>query len=56
MRELVAQYHLSRRSEAEAIIARCEHIIFSTGPSDTQDLQELVRHSLALIDEAAGES
>ena len=56
MRELVAQYHLSRRSEAEAIIVRCEHIIFSTGPSDTQDLQELVQHSLALIDEAAGES
>ena len=56
MRELVARDHLVRRGEVEAVIARCEHIIFSTGPSDTHDLHELVRQSLALVDEAAGES
>jgi hypothetical protein len=53
MRELVAHDHLARRGEAEAVIARCEHIIFSTGQSDTHDMQELVRQALALVDEAA---
>ena len=42
-------------NEAESIVARCEHIIFSTGQSDTLDVPELVRQSLVLADGAAGE-
>ncbi|MHB8954336.1 MAG: BatD family protein [Pirellulaceae bacterium] len=56
LRELVAHDNISRRGTAESIIAQCEHIIFSTGQNNTHDMQELVRQSLALVDEAAGKS
>ncbi len=56
LRELVAQYDVGRRAEADDAIAQCENIIYSTGQDGGHRLHALMQQALALVDDAAGES
>ena len=56
LRELVAQYDVARRAEADDAIAQCENIIYSTGQDGGHRLHALMQQALALVDDAAEES
>jgi len=52
LREVIAQYHLPRRDMAESLVAQSERVIFSTGPSERTNIDDLLRQALQQIDEA----
>jgi len=55
LRELVAQYPVRHRAEADGVISQCENIIYATDHGDSQRVRELAREAQVLIDDAAGE-
>jgi microcystin-dependent protein len=52
LREVIAQYHLPHRDAAEALVAQSERVIFSTGPIERPNVDDLIRQALQHIDEA----